>query len=1103
MRKQSRRRRLVAALLALALQAVIIAAVVAGPAGGRPGNAAEPPARGAVAGELIVAFKPSVAPARQRQVLSRVSAHEERRFGRIRSVLASVSSLDVAAAIQALERNPEVLYAEPNFRLSAHDHAGTPNDPSLHSLWGLNNFGQVVAGVAGAPDADIDAKEAWAVETGSDDIVVGVIDTGVDFGHPDLAPTMWVNAGEDCAGCRSNGIDDDGNGYLDDWRGWDFVNDDNNPFDDNGHGTHTAGTIGAAGNNGLGISGVNWNVSVMALKFLSASGTGSTADAVSAILYASAEGADVTNNSWGGEDYSQALHDAVAAADASGSLFVAAAGNSFTDTDTEPNYPSSLDLPNVVSVGATDAFDRRAWFSNYGRRTVDLSAPGTSIYSTWPGGSYRHQDGTSMAAPHVAGAAALAKAAFPAATAVGLKALLLRTVDPKTALDAASSTGGRLNANSAVRCSTAPQVWIESPQSPFEIPVGEPVTVGFLAARCGDPAGVSLTAAANGEPLALIDRGDGLHTGSFTPSAGGPVTITASAAANGLTDTRSVSGAAIRNYPIAPDGSPLTVTTTAAGENARLVFEGSVGQRISLQVGSVTFGASTCCSMTLSIARPDGTTLVPPTPMGTNGGFVDTRTLPASGTYTILVDPQSSGTGSATLTLYEVPADVVGPIVAGGTSVTVGIGPIPGQNARLTFDGMPGQRVSLGAAAVTIGTSTCCSLNLSILKPDGSNLSTPTLLGTNGGFVDARTLPVAGTYTILVDPQGTALGSATLWLNDVPPDIGGELLPGGPATSVTIGPTPGQNARLTFDGVAGQRVSLKASAITMGNSTCCSLNLSILKPDGAYLAGPTLMGTNGGFVDTKVLPVGGRYTVLVDPQGTALGGATLTLYDVPADAFETISPGGASVGVSTGPVPGQNARLAFEGIPGQRVSLRASGVTIGTSACCSARLSITKPDGSALMTPLLFGTGGGFIDTQLLPAGGTYTIFLDPQGTDLGNATLTLYDVPPDLSGTIAIGGPPVTLALAPVPGQNARLTFSGAAGQRISLRLSGVSIGTSSCCSTRVSISRPDGSNLVAPTLIGTMAVTITAQLTVTGTYSILVDPQGANIGGITLALI
>ena len=220
------------------------------------------------------------------------------------------------------------------------------------------------------------------------------------------------------------------------------------------------------------------------------------------------------------------------------------------------------------------------------------------------------------------------------------------------------------------------------------------------------------------------------------------MTISASAAANGITDTRSVSGTAIRNYPIAPDGSPLTVTTAAAGENARLVFDGTAGQRISLKVGSVTFGASTCCSMTLSIARPDGTTLVPPTPMGTNGGFVDTRTLPSTGTYTILVDPQNAGTGSATLTLYDVPPDVAGPIAAGGGSVSVGIGPVPGQNARLTFDGLAGQRVSLKATAVTIGSSACCSLNLAILKPDGSYLATPTLMGTNGGFIDTRTLPV-------------------------------------------------------------------------------------------------------------------------------------------------------------------------------------------------------------------------------------------------------------------------------------------------------------------------------------------------------------------------
>ena len=1102
MRKQPRRRWLVAAALALALQALIIAATLAGPASGGPSHRHGARAGSAVPGELIVGFKPSVAPARQRQVLARVSAREKRRFGQIRSLLASVGTQDVTAAIQTLERDPSVLYAEPNFLLSADNHGGTPNDPAMHALWGLDNFGQVVNGVAGTPDADIDATEAWGVSTGSRSVVVGVIDTGVDFGHPDLAPTMWINPREDCPGCRANGVDDDGNGYVDDWRGWDFVNHDNDPFDDAGHGTHVAGTIGAAGNNGIGISGVSWNVSIMALKFLSASGTGSTADAVSAILYASAEGAVVTNNSWGGEDFSQALRDAIAAADASGSLFVAAAGNSFADTDTEPNYPSSFDLPNVVSVAATDASDRRAWFSSYGRRTVDLGAPGTNIYSTWPGRSYRYEDGTSMATPHVSGAAALAKAAFPDATAVGLKALLLRTVDPNSALAASSTTGGRLNVNSAVRCSAAPQVWVESPRPPFEILVGDPVTVEVLAGRCGDPAGLSVDAEANGEPLALVARGDGLYTGSFTPTAGGPVTISASATADGTVDTGTVSGMAMRRYAIAPGGAPVTVTTTGAGENARLAFDGSAGQRISLQVSGVTIGSSTCCSLTVSIAKPDGTSLVLPTLMGTNGGFLDTRTLPVTGTYTILVDPQGTAVGGATLTLYDVPPDVLATISPGGATVGVSIGPVPGQNARLSFNGVAGQRVSLRASGVTIGSSTCCSLNLSILKPDGSSLATPTLMGTNGGFIDTRTLPVSGSYTILVDPLGTALGDATLTLYDVPPDVSAEITPGGPPVSVTVGPVPGQNARLTFAGVAGRRVSLRASGVTIGSSPCCSLNLSILKPDGSSLATPTLMGTNGGFIDTRTLPVSGNYTIVVDPQGTALGGATLTLYDVPPDVLATISPGGASVGVSIGPVPGQNARLTFEGILGQRVSLRASGVTIGSSSCCSARLSILKPDGSTFVTPTLFGTGGGFLDTQMLPAGGMYTILVDPQSTDLGSATLTLYDVPPDLTGTIAVGGSPVTLTIAPVPGQNARLTFDGAAGQRINLRLSGVTIGTSPCCSARVSITRPDGSNLVAPTLIGTMGGTLTAQLPVAGTYAIVVDPQSTNTGGITLTL-
>ena len=214
---------------------------------------------------------------------------------------------------------------------------------------------------------------------------------------PTSRQNIWINEGENCPGCRTNGIDDDGDGYVDDWRGWDFVNHDNNPTDDNGHGTHVAGTIAAAGNNGIGVTGVTWNSTIMPLKFLDSSGSGSTEDAISAILYARAKGVPIMNNSWGGGDFSQALEDAIEQTDASGELFVAAAGNDFTNTDAEPFWPSSYDTPNIISVGASDQFDRKAWFSNYGVRTVDLSAPGTNVYSTWKGCDLplrgRHVDG--------------------------------------------------------------------------------------------------------------------------------------------------------------------------------------------------------------------------------------------------------------------------------------------------------------------------------------------------------------------------------------------------------------------------------------------------------------------------------------------------------------------------------------------------------------------------------------------------------------------------------------------------------------------------------------------------------------------------------------
>lgn len=239
-------------------------------------------------------------------------------------------------------------------------------------------------GIPGTADADIDATEAWEVTTGDPGVVVAVIDTGIDYSHPDLAANIWLNPGETCAGCRTDRVDNDGNGFVDDVRGWDFANGDADPFDDHGHGTHVAGTIGASGNNGIGVAGVNWAVRLMPLKFLGADGSGTSADAIRALLYAVDEGAVVSNNSYGGDGFSQAFADAIAYADAQGSLFVAAAGNSLSNNDVTPTYPASFDFPNVITVAATDGADRRAWFSNYVGSRSSLALQGTTSTPPFP-----------------------------------------------------------------------------------------------------------------------------------------------------------------------------------------------------------------------------------------------------------------------------------------------------------------------------------------------------------------------------------------------------------------------------------------------------------------------------------------------------------------------------------------------------------------------------------------------------------------------------------------------------------------------------------------------------------------------------------------------
>lgn len=317
-----------------------------------------------------------------------------------------------------------------------------PSDSSFPLLWGMNNTGQS----SGTADADIDAPEAWDLHTGSRNILVAVIDTGIQGSHPDLAANIWTNPGE----IAGNGVDDDNNGYIDDLRGWDYVNWDNDPTDDQGHGTHCAGTIGAVGNNGVGVSGVCWQISLMGLKFLNSNGSGYESDAAEAILYATALGAKVTSNSYSGSVWSQVLKDALDQAGQAGVISVAAAGNSGTNIDLLPEYPAAYDSPNLISVAATTRTDTLASYSNYGQESVDLAAPGSDILSTVPSGGYGLSSGTSMAAPHVAGACALLMSYRPGITAAETRDLILSTTESKANLQGLCSTGGRLNLYNAM-----------------------------------------------------------------------------------------------------------------------------------------------------------------------------------------------------------------------------------------------------------------------------------------------------------------------------------------------------------------------------------------------------------------------------------------------------------------------------------------------------------------------------------------------------------------------------------------------------------------------------------------------------------------------------
>jgi len=430
--------------------------------------------------------------------------------------------------------DPRVLYAEPNYVMDLH---GVPNDPAFASnQWNMMNTGQVVMGRTGVPESDIDAPAAWDISTGSPDVVVAIIDTGVDYTHPDLAANIWINPYE----VAGNGIDDDGNGYVDDVHGIDIYNNDSDPMDDNGHGTHVAGIVGARGNNGMGVAGIAWNVKIMACKFTDALGQGTLADVTECLDYVRVmknRGVNVvaTSNSYGLllTEPLLTLEEAIVAQ--GDILFVAAAGNNAYDGMGEfHNYPSDYSLPNIISVASSDNRDMLAGISNYGH-DVHISAPGVGVYSTYSGKDnrgnflhYRAMSGTSMAAPHVAGVAALVSSYLPELPWWRVRNRVLAGGESIPGMDNLTATGKRLSAYGALSCSGGSVLapWQASTVNGEGAP-GVPVILSTLSAYCENSLGPVQATVSNGEVLDLFDdgiwpdnmAGDGIFTAEWTPSA--------------------------------------------------------------------------------------------------------------------------------------------------------------------------------------------------------------------------------------------------------------------------------------------------------------------------------------------------------------------------------------------------------------------------------------------------------------------------------------------------------------------------------------------------------------------------------------------------------
>ncbi|MFM8538294.1 MAG: S8 family serine peptidase, partial [Planctomycetaceae bacterium] len=768
----------------------------------------------------------------------------------------------------------------PDFQIDA---SLTPNDPLYGSLYGLHNTGQS-GGTAGA---DIDAAAAWDVSTGSRDVVVAVIDEGIDFSHGDLAANMWTNPAE----IPGNGVDDDANGFIDDVHGFDFHNNRGNVFsaaDGDLHGTHVAGTIGAVGNNATGVVGVNWQTSLMSLKFLGPDG-GSTSHAIRAGNYATmmrttyGVNVRVTNNSWGGGGYVQGLLDAINAGGAANILFVAAAGNDGRNTDTTPSYPASYTSPFIVSVAATDRRDALASFSNYGLTSVDLGAPGVNIVSTVPSNGYASLSGTSMASPQVAGAAALALSVAPTLSVTDLKNLLLTTADPIPALAGKTVTGGRLNANALVRAlgltvvSTTPAVGsvVNAPPTTVTITFRNAFDPATLAA--GDLAvnGVAATTATVVDPV----------TARFEFAAS-PVTMggqqVMALAAGAL--TRASDGAPLRAFTgsFRYDASPLSVvgTVPAAASIVPLPLT-AIDVEFDEDVAAASVAVSDLVVSQGSVASASlvGPRVVRYALTGVTREAVLSYSLAAGAVTDTLGNP--SQPFSATLSLDAGTVAIAAPLAPvaplGGliyTGSRAGLLSGAADQDAFTIAINAGQSL---AVAVTPAAGVAATVTLR--DPSGNEtVSTPTAAGV-AAIVGPVSAAASGTWTITVGNGGAASGTYTVEMlvdaafeedslgraaNDTPAaaqPLGGSLITVASASRAAVTGRiggPGDVDAYSLPIEAGRRVSIVAASVAE-----VPLVVSLVGPGGTIVATGTPAATLESVIEGVVVPSAGTYRIEV------------------------------------------------------------------------------------------------------------------------------------------------------------------------------------------------------------------------------------------------